>query len=67
MVSWWLPLQELDYSVEYRDGTKTGHVDAFSRNLIVSTEEPEIEQSLSVKTITSVDWLQLGVTELTSI
>ncbi|CAG9132461.1 unnamed protein product [Plutella xylostella] len=39
---WWLQLQEFQYEIEYRPGTKMSHVDALSRNLTDSTTEKEI-------------------------
>ncbi|CAH2220104.1 jg14835 [Pararge aegeria aegeria] len=64
---WWLLLQEFQCSVEYRAGVKMGHVDALSRNPIVSAEEPLVENVSAVRSISSEDWLhtlQLGDTEL---
>lgn len=64
---WWLALQEFDCSVEYRAGTKMGHVDALSRNPIQDPETQNPEHYPTVMTINSDDWLltlQLGDSEL---
>lgn len=50
---WWLMLQEYNFSIEYRPGHSMQHVDALSRNPVLS---PEIEE-LEVLNITTNDWL----------
>jgi hypothetical protein len=65
---WWLALQEFtECSVEYRAGSKMGHVDALSRNPIIDAETVCPERYPSVMTISDDDWLltlQLGDSEL---
>ena len=36
---WWLAIQEFDYTVEYRPGTRMAQVDSLSRNPIESDEQ----------------------------
>ena len=36
---WWLAIQEFDYTVEYRPGTRMAHLDSLSRNPIESDEQ----------------------------
>lgn len=64
---WWLALQEFQCSVEYRAGTKMGHVDALSRNPIMDVDNLNPDHFPSVMTINNDDWLltlQLGDPEL---
>lgn len=64
---WWLALQEFDCSVEYRAGTKMGHVDALSRNPIEDIDTLNPERYPTVMVINDDDWLltlQLGDPEL---
>lgn len=51
---WWLMLQEYNFTIEYRPGHNMQHVDALSRNPILSPLQEELE----VLNITANDWLQ---------
>lgn len=43
---WWSLLLEMNCAVKFRAGAKMSHVDALSRNPIVSTEESKMEASV---------------------
>lgn len=47
---WWLEIQDFRFEIEYRPGTKMAHVDALSRNPIVTLEIGGIN-------LTEADWL----------
>lgn len=47
---WWLEVQDFSFVIEYRPGAKMAHVDALSRNLIVTLEIYGVD-------ITEADWL----------
>lgn len=53
---WWLATQEFDFSIEYRPGTKMGHVDALSRNPVPPTNIEE-EVPMCVVNINEDDWV----------
>lgn len=38
---WWLAIQDFDFDIEYRPGTKMTHVDALSRRFYKNDEESE--------------------------
>lgn len=64
---WWLTLQEFNCTIEYKAGSKMGHVDALSRNPIQDDETLCTDSYPSVMTINQQDWLhtlQLGDSEL---
>lgn len=64
---WWLALQEFDCCMEYRAGTKMGHVDALSRNPVIDPDNWSSEKCPNVMIINNEDWLltlQLGDPEL---
>lgn len=50
---WWLTLQEYDFNIEYRAGTKMAHVDALSRN-------PPVEERVDYD---KVDMLNIKICE----
>ena len=54
---WWLTIQEFDFTIEYRPGTKMAHVDALSRSL---NETTSFEGTLNVNlvNIAEDDWVQ---------
>lgn len=47
---WWLEVQNFNFDIEYREGTKMAHVDALSRNPVENIEIYAID-------ITEGDWL----------
>ncbi|CAG9133253.1 unnamed protein product [Plutella xylostella] len=64
---WWIALQEFDCHIEYRPGTKMGHVDALSRNPTYDTDSTDHVRYPPVLVISDEDWLltlQLGDPEL---
>ena len=46
---WWLQIQEFDFDIEYREGTRMAHVDALSRNPLQNKTE-------TILTIRLSDW-----------
>lgn len=55
---WWVQLQEYDFVIEYRPGTRMAHVDALSRNLVdpPTTSDLHILDVLPVES-TDQDWI----------
>lgn len=52
---WWLAIQEFDFEVEYRPGSKMAHVDALSRNPL-REQMDETYQAMTVN-ISQDDWV----------
>ncbi|CAH2103297.1 unnamed protein product [Euphydryas editha] len=64
---WWIALQEFDCHIEYRPGTRMGHVDALSRNPTYHTDTTDHVRYPPVLVISDEDWLltlQLGDPDL---
>lgn len=56
---WWISMQEYDFSIEYRPGTKMAHVDALSRNPTVSQDRHEEQDVLEVLMVENdAAWLE---------
>ncbi|CAH2109089.1 unnamed protein product [Euphydryas editha] len=64
---WWIALQEFDCHIEYRPGTRMGHVDALSRNPTYDMDTTDHVRYPPVLVISDEDWLltlQLGDPDL---
>lgn len=53
---WWLAIQEFDFSIEYRPGTKMNHVDALSRGPLPVEETCET-LDVSIVDVDEGDWV----------
>lgn len=58
---WWIKLQDYDFSIEYRPGTKMAHVDYLSRNPVDNDESALkvcVLKTINIKKISSVQTLR---------
>ena len=54
---WWLELQEFTFDVQYRPGSRMGHVDALSRNPCANIQNKACEVLLHIQ---EADWVLSG-------
>lgn len=61
---WWLQISEFNFNIEYRPGTRMSHVDALSRNPVLSTKSDNCASTLNITTDNWILTLQNADPEL---
>lgn len=54
---WWIQLQEYDFEIEFRAGSRMSHVDALSRAPVVDTQDTDGTHIIDVLNVEIDDWI----------